>query len=192
MNAAELLSTLLMRFAEQPLLLVPAIIVATFILEDLATITVALLASRMVIDSPVALASVVLGTVLGDLALYAVARWAGHRPLARRWLDKPALARVLDWVRRHALVMVVLARFTPGLRLPVFAGAGTIGMPFLPFATTIVVTTLIWTPGLWFAATKLDMSAQAMTSGFGLAVALALGAIILAAPRAAKLALSRA
>lgn len=192
MDAAALLSDLLMRFAADPLLLVPTIILATFILEDLATVTVALLSSRMLIDSPTALTSVVLGTILGDLALYAVARWAGHRPLARRWLGKAALAKALDWMRRNALLMVVLARFTPGLRLPVFAGVGTIGMPFPPFAATVVVTTLIWTPGLWFAATKLDMSAQAITSGLGLTVGLAFGAVMLLAPHAAKLAFSRA
>lgn len=182
MDARAFLSELLMQVAGQPLLLVTVILVATFLLEDLATITVALLASHMVIDGTTALGAAVFGTVLGDVALYALARWAGDRTFVQRWRRRPALARVIAWTRVHALKMLVIARFTPGLRFPVFAGAGVVGIPAAPFIATVTVTTLIWTPGLYYAAARLDMAGLERLGGMSWVAALALvGAIMLAA-----------
>lgn len=181
MDARAQLAELLMQVAGQPVLLVLAIVIATFLLEDLATITVALLASHMVIDGSIALGAAVLGTIMGDVALYAVARWAGHLPFVQRWRRKPALARVIAWTRTHALAMLVIARFTPGLRFPVFAGAGVIGMPAGPFLATVTITTLIWTPGLYYAATRLDMAGLHQLGGTGWLAAFALGGAIMVA-----------
>ena len=181
MDAREFLSELLMQVAGQPVLLVVAIVIATFLLEDLATITVAVLASHMVIDGSIALGAAVLGTIMGDVALYTVARWAGHLPFVQRWHRRPVLARVITWTRTHALAMLVIARFTPGLRFPVFAGAGVIGMPVAPFFVTVTITTLIWTPGLYYAATRLDMAGLQQPGGLGWLFAVALGGATLVA-----------
>lgn len=153
-----MLGDVLMALAGDPVALTLAIVAATFVLEDAATITVALLASRMAIDGKTALVAATFGTILGDLALYAAARWAGERSLVRRWTARPGVAAVLGWLSRHALALVVVARFTPGLRLPVYAGAGTIRMPLGHFALAVVFSTLVWTPGLYWAATALDMA----------------------------------
>lgn len=181
MDTRAQLANLLMQVAGQPVLLVAAIVIATFVLEDLATITVALLASHMVIDGSLALGAAVLGTIAGDAALYAIARWAGSVPYVQRWHRKPALARVISWTRTHALAMLVVARFTPGLRFPVFAGAGVIGMPAAPFFTTVTLTTLIWTPGLYYAVTRLDMAGLHQLGGTGWLTALALAGVIIVA-----------
>lgn len=188
----DLLADLLMRFASDPWLLVPIIVAATFVLEDLATVTVAILASHMVIDGEVALAAAVAGTALGDIALYAAARWARNVRFVRGWLQRPLLERMLVWMRRHALPMVVAARFLPGLRLPVFAGAGAVGMPALPFVAAIFLTTLLWTPGLYWSAAQLG-AVQAPWSGpIGWIAVLSLGAALTVAPHlASRLVLAR-
>jgi membrane protein DedA with SNARE-associated domain len=192
MTATDLLADLLMRFATYPWLLVPLILAATFVLEDLATITVAVLASHMVIDGGVALAAAVAGTALGDIALYAAARWARGVPFVSAWLARPLLNRTLGWVRRHALPMVVVARFVPGLRLPVFAGAGAVGVPALPFAATVIVTTLLWTPALYWSAAQLGAAHSPFSGTVGWTAVLALAATLLAAPRlASRLILAR-
>lgn len=187
MDPTALLTDTLMAVAGQPAALVLVIVAATFLLEDLATITVALLASKMLIPGETALAAVLVGTVIGDLALYAAARWAGGIPFVRRWTEKPAAAAVLGYIRRHALMMVAVARFTPGLRLPVFAGAGTVRTPFVPFALAILVSALVWTPGLWFATTSLGMT----DFPFGWAAA-GLALLLLLAPHATGRLLARA
>lgn len=177
--------------AREPAVLMLLIIAATFVLEDAATITVALLAGAMVIDGRLALIAATIGTVLGDLALYAAARWAGDRRLVRSWLERPSVAPVLDWMRGRALPLVVVARFTPGLRLPVYAGAGAIRVPFAPFALAVALSSLVWTPGLYWAASHLDGAALMRLGAFGWA--LAFGLIVAAAmlPRATGRALAR-
>ena len=182
MTLTNLLAELLMRVASDPWLLVPLIVAATFVLEDLATVTVAVLASHMVIDGEVALASAVAGTALGDLALYAAARWARDIPLINVWLARPALTQMLEWVRRHALPMVIVARFVPGLRLPIFAGAGVVRMPAIPFTVTIILSTLIWTPALYWSATQLGAAHSPVAGAMGWTAVLALAAALFAAP----------
>lgn len=183
MNATDLLTSGLMAVANQPVLLVLVIVVATFILEDLATITVALLASHMVIDGAIAVAALVLGTVLGDLAVYYVARRAAHMPLVARFLGGPALRPVLAWLERHALGMVLIARFTPGLRLPVFAGAGSLKVPARGFAVVIALSTLVWTPGLYWAASSVGMAGLERYGMLGWVLPAGLIAAFLLAPR---------
>lgn len=182
MTFATTLSDLLMSVANQPVLLVIVIIAATFVLEDVATVTVALLAARMVIDGPTAAAALVIGTVLGDLALYFAARWAGHyRPIARL-LTHPAAAPAINWVRRYSVAMVVIARFTPGLRLPVYAGAGSVGMPAGRFATAVTLSTMVWTPGLYLMARQAGAAGLERLGalGWGVAAAAAIAAVLLA------------
>ena len=121
MDANAYLANGLMAVANQPVLLVLAIVLATFILEDIATVTVALLASHMLIDSSIAVAALVAGTVLGDLAVYFVARRAAHLPwIARRlngggvWRFRPETVHRLICFNLfwHALDIVWIGIFT--------------------------------------------------------------------------------
>lgn len=147
-----LLSEWLSQLANSPLLLVALIVVATFILEDLATITVAFLAVPLGIDWTLALSSLIVGTAAGDAGVYLIARHAASVPWLRKRIEKHSSHPARTWIERYGLMMIVIARFTPGLRLPVFTGAGAIGFPFAPFGIVIVTTTFIWTPGLFYVA----------------------------------------
>jgi membrane protein DedA with SNARE-associated domain len=180
MTLASTLSGALMTVADQPFLLFGLIVLATFVLEDIATIVVAVLASRMVIDAPTAMVALVIGTAGGDLALYAAARWLrGWAPVARR-MAKLDGTMPIRWLHRHAILAVVAARFIPGTRLPVFAGAGGIGVPARPFALAVIGSTLVWTPALYLLAAKADMQ---VVEGLGtmswVAVAAAATALLL-------------
>ncbi len=183
MDASSILTSSLMTVANQPLLLVLVIVIATFVLEDIATVTVALLASHMVIDGAIAVAALVAGTVLGDLAVYYIARRAAHVPLVARFLQGAAARPVLAWLERNALAMVVVARFTPGLRLPVFAGAGSLGVPAGGFALVILLSTLVWTPGLYWVASSLGMAGLQQLGMFGWILPIGLIAAMALTPR---------
>jgi membrane protein DedA with SNARE-associated domain len=183
MTASTVLTDSLMAVANQPVLLVLVIVVATFVLEDVATVTVALLASHMAVDATVAVAALVAGTVLGDLAVFYVAKRAAHLPMVARLLGGATLKPVIGWLERNALGMVVLARFTPGLRLPVFAGAGSIGVPFRRFAVVVALSTLVWTPALFWAAESLGMAGLQRLGMYGWLLPVALIAAMALAPR---------
>jgi membrane protein DedA with SNARE-associated domain len=159
MTSTETLSAALMQVADQPVALFVLIVLATFVLEDIATLAVAVAASHMLIAPPLALLALVIGTAGGDIALYAAARWLrGWGPVAKRtaFLETSAAS---FWLRRYAFWVVIGARFVPGTRLPVFAGAGVIGMNFGRFSLAVIATTLFWTPALYLLAVEADMQA---------------------------------
>lgn len=149
---ANCLADAISHVAASPLLLVIVIIAATFVLEDLATATVALLANPLGIDWSIALSSLIVGTAAGDVGVYVLARHAASFPRLQARLEKLIARSARTWVESHGTAMILVARFTPGLRLPVFSGAGAIGFPFARFCVIIVATTLVWTPGLFLFA----------------------------------------
>lgn len=167
MTLTAILPDLISAFAMQPLLLVPIIVLATLVLEDVATITVGVLASRMLVDPTIAVTSLVIGTALGDIGLYLIARRARNWPFARGIMRKVDTTPITRWLQQHAMVMLVVARFTPGTRIPIFAGAGALATPFLPFCAVIIATTLLWTPGLYVLASKADMHLITGTGSWG-------------------------
>lgn len=191
MNASMVLISELLTVTAHPILLVLLIVGATFVLEDVATVSIALLASQMVIDTSIALPALVVGTVLGDLAVYGVARRASHVPVVARFLASSSLRPVIGWIDQHALGMVLVARFTPGLRLPVFAGAGSLGVPFSAFATVIVLSTLVWTPGLYWAANTLGAAELDQLGSYGWLLPLILIIGMAGAPRIVSAVMNR-
>ncbi|MGW8188927.1 MULTISPECIES: DedA family protein [Sphingomonas] len=163
-------------YAASPVLLFAALFLLTFVQEDAVSVTAGLLSARMVIDPVPAVAAVVLGTVVGDLALYAAGRWlADTRPVRRlRAASGPLEGRL----RRQGLLAVAAARFVPGTRLPVFLGSGVVGTPLAASTLVISLTTLAWTPGLFYLGYGAGEHVLAMiTPSSGLMVAALLAAV---------------
>ena len=187
-----MLGEFLMAAASQPFILGVAIILATFVLEDAATIAVAVLASQMVIDPQLALGALLFGTVAGDLALYALARWASASRLVQRLaLGSAPAARLLGWLSSHALLLTLIARFTPGLRLPVYLGAGAARVPFVRFALVVTGSALVWTPGLFWATSALDDVGLAKLGAWSWVLAAGLAALLLLTARVTRQVLAR-
>src|SRR6476659_6027760 len=94
--------------------------VATFISEDLTCIaTGAMIAAGKLGFLPGVLACI-LGIYVGDLLLYFAGRLIGRpilrwRPV-RRLLTDENLDRASDWLAGRGAGVVILSRFTPGLR----------------------------------------------------------------------------
>lgn len=85
------------------------------------------------------------GIFAGDLLLV----WGGR--LAR--LRTPA---ALDVLRTRPFRALLTSRFTPGLRLPVYVGAGLLRVPMRTVVPALLVGALIWTPLLVGAAALID------------------------------------
>lgn len=165
-----------------PAALFVALVVATFLLEDVATVAAGLLAGSMAIDPVTAVAAVVAGTIAGDLALYAVGRWLGGTKIAAK-LRARSSGAVEAGLRRRGLLAVAAARFIPGTRLPVFFGSGVISLPAVALTLTIVATTLIWTPALFFASSQAGGTVFAALTPATAALAAGLLALVLITPR---------
>jgi membrane protein DedA with SNARE-associated domain len=134
----------------------------TFFSEDAATLGGAALAVAGQLATPLGLAACFLGIWLGDLGLYAVARYFGRPFLGRAWVkrrvNQDRLARSEAWWKKRGLLVLLVARFVPGLRLPTYLIAGTLAVPFLSFAAVTALMGLVWVPLVftlvWAAGTQ--------------------------------------
>ena len=122
-----------------------AIVTGTFILEDGATVGAAVEVQDGHIALPVALVSLYLGIVLGDIGLYGLGRLASAVPWARRLIPPERQFRGRDWLDRHVFKVVFIARFLPGVRLPTYTTCGFLHASFTRFALAATGATLIWT-----------------------------------------------
>ena len=146
---ADMLADLLLTLSQQPLLLGLTLFAATFVAEDVATIAAGVLVSQTSADFFAALTGVILGTAIGDFALYAFGRWGGNTKFGRKLRARADVKRAEGWISGRVLALVFAARFLPGSRLPVFTASGLVAAPFAPVAAIIVITTPFWTGGLF-------------------------------------------
>lgn len=131
-------------------LVVVAIILGTFISEDLTVIGVGLLIVSGQIDPGVGLIGCFLGIVLGDYGLWAIGRFAGRRvmrwPFFRRVLPEASLEKWRRIFGRHVAKTVFLSRMLPGTRLPMYLAAGILATRSRIFLFWVTIAVAVWTP----------------------------------------------
>lgn len=142
-----------------------AIIFATFILEDAATILAGMEAAAGSLSIPLALGSLYVGIVLGDLGLYGLGRLAAHAPWIRRLLPPQRTEAVRAWLNGRVFRVVLVSRFLPGVRLPTYTTCGYLGASLRQFTLATMVATLVWTSGLFAVSTRVG---QALMDHFGI------------------------
>ncbi len=131
------------------------ILLGTFILEDAATILAAMDVQVGRVALTVALLSLYLGIVVGDLGLYGLGRLAAATPWARRWAPADRFTRGGEWLRGHVFTTVFVSRFLPGARLPTYTACGYFRTDFRRFTLAAIVATLIWTTLLFTVSLRL-------------------------------------
>ena len=131
-------------------LLLGIIAVSTLVSEDLACIGTGLLVARGTLGIVPGTLACVAGILGGDLLLFLVGRYLGRPAVERapfRWFaDADAFGRGAEWFRRRGALAVLLARFTPGTRLPTYLAAGVLRIGFWTFTLWCVLAVALWTP----------------------------------------------
>jgi membrane protein DedA with SNARE-associated domain len=123
---------------------------ATFILEDAATIGAGVLLAAGAVAWPVAFPACFLGIWTGDAGLYAIARCGG-----RKWFERSALRRFAKrvetserWFAERGLPVLIFSRLLPGARLPTYLAAGFLRVPFRRFLAVTGAASFLWTVAL--------------------------------------------
>ncbi|MCY3932668.1 MAG: alpha/beta fold hydrolase [Acidobacteria bacterium] len=138
-------------FAGPALLIVFLLLVfAAYASEDLTCITAGLLVAQGRLDFPVAVAACYAGILSSDLGIAWLARVLG-RPALRLppfkwWVSEARFEEASAWLRRRALVVVLVSRFLPGTRLPTCLAAGILRTSLLRFCFYFALAVAIWTP----------------------------------------------
>ncbi len=157
------------------------ILLGTFVLEDAATILAAMDVQVGQVTLAVAIVSLYLGIVLGDIGLYGLGRLAVITPWARRWAPPERFGRGREWLQKHVVKVVFVSRFLPGARLPTYTACGYFRTSLSHFALAAIGATLIWTTLLFgvslhlgrYLAEHLGVWRWAGMAGFALTVVLA-------------------
>ncbi len=140
-----------------PVILSLTIILGTLVMEDMTTVVVALLAADGVISIPLALGSLYVGVVGGDVGFYTLGWLASTSPRLARYVDHEFTAPFRAWLETRFVLTVFTARFIPGARLPTYASSGFFRSPFATFLLVAIGATFIWTTLLfsllyWFGS----------------------------------------
>ena len=120
---------------------------ATFILEDVATVGAGLLLATGGISWPGAFAACFLGVWIGDASLYALARFAGRSWFERSSLRRfaPKVARSQRWFAERGTPILIFSRMVPGARLPTYLAAGFLRVPLPRFLAVTGAAAFVWT-----------------------------------------------
>ena len=136
-----------------------AIVAATFVSEDLTAIGTGILVAEGTLPLIPAVVACTLGIYAGDLALWLAGRLLGERVLAwprvRRSLPSDTIDRFTAWLTPRARMAILISRFLPGTRLPLYLACGVVRMPFAIFASWSLVAAAVWTPALVLATVAL-------------------------------------
>jgi membrane protein DedA with SNARE-associated domain len=158
--------------------LASGIIAAAFISEDGAIVTAATLASSSLLNAKLAFVSAFSGLWVGDLGVYAIARYLEPAARDSRWCS-----RIFHTVSGKAATdagdawQLAISRFFPGTRLPSYVSAGLRGMPLSLFSIITAATAFLWTL-LVFALIRLAPERTQQTTQ-GLSIAVLLGITVL-------------
>jgi membrane protein DedA with SNARE-associated domain len=132
------------------IVIILAMIAAAFVSEDLTLIATALLIRDMHIPWSVGIVGAILAIFIGDVALWALGRFVGRRALAFAWvarrLPEERLERASRWFERNGLTAMILARFVPGSRLPMYFASGVIGKNSFKVISWTFIAALVWAP----------------------------------------------
>ncbi len=136
---------LLLSLGSNPWAIALLIILATFVLEDIAIISAGLLAAEGTIEPSLALSALVAGIFAGDIALYGLGAAARSRDWARHMIGERRMDKGRAWLKRRYISALIGARFMPGFRLPTYSASGFLQLPFFPFAVVAAVAGFVWT-----------------------------------------------
>lgn len=139
------IASLLLLAGQRPLLQAGAIVFGTFVLEDAATVIAAMQAGDHKLSIALALASLFVGIVLGDVGLYAAGRLSARLRWLARLLPPRRQEAMRSWLGGHIFKVVFASRFLPGLRLPTYTTCGFVGADLKRFTLAAVMATTCWT-----------------------------------------------
>jgi len=130
--------------------LATAIFIGTKFSEDLASVSAGLLVSLNIWPFWVAWLICLLGILIGDTAIYLGGRWLGVNALRKApfswFLNEERIRETEEWFDHRGPMVIIISRFIPASRLPVYLTAGILGVRFTTFFGFLFLAAMVWTP----------------------------------------------
>ena len=115
--------------------------------EEAPIILAAVLSKNDQLQWPLALASCLVGVLLGDMVVYFLGFVYGEKvlslPVTRRLLTRAREAQIKGYFHRHGFKILIFGRFAVGFRTAAYLTAGILKLPVLKlFLTDLVAASL--------------------------------------------------
>jgi membrane protein DedA with SNARE-associated domain len=176
------MSTDLLALGSNPWAIALAILIGTFVLEDVTTIAAALLAATGQVAPLIALGALFVGIFAGDLGLYGLGAAARTRKWLRELIGERRMVKGRAWLKRRYVTALIGARFMPGFRMPTYTASGFLNLPFWPFAGVAFGAGMVWTTLIFSLVFFFGVMTVESLGVWRWALAAALVALILAGP----------
>ena len=135
----------LLQISTQPAWIFLAIVLSSYVLEDLAIIGAALLAVDQLISFPLAATAIMLGIVSGDLGLYIIGYLANKHPGLRQKIEsKGRFEQYSNILSNNILKNILLIRFIPGLRFVCYTSFGLLRINLSRFTLGVTIASALW------------------------------------------------
>jgi len=133
------------------------IILCVILFEDLIIVIVGVLAADGAVSVPVALLSLYIGTIIGDVALYAIGAFARTHPRLAHYVDHDFTAPFRSWLESRYAFAVYSGHFIPGFRFATYIASGFFGYPLSTFMRMamvggVVLVTALFSVSYWFGS----------------------------------------
>lgn len=137
------------------------VLVAAIVEGEIAYIAASTLVAQGQLNAFGVLVSGAIGAAIGDQAYFYVFRGRLPRWMARYPSLQQKAAPLLDRVRRHQSLMVLLIRFAPGLRIALAAACAWVEVSPWKFSLLNLLSAFAWAIAMlvlvgWFGATALS------------------------------------
>ena len=140
-------------FPETQASLALSIVLFSFAYEDGATLLAAALTTAGRLDPRLGLISAFLGIWIGDLGLYAAGASLGRRLVRASWASRFVSSTKLDkaesWFAQRGPATLVMSRFIPGSRLPLYLAAGTLRLSAKTFTLVTGICSAVWVAAIF-------------------------------------------
>jgi membrane protein DedA with SNARE-associated domain len=117
---------------------------APFVQEDAAVLGAAAASANNPVSVPLFLAVVTLGLMLSDIWKYFAGRYAKHLPVLGPWVDKIAKPSLVERLNKHAIGLLMVARFVPGTRIPLYVACGVARVPIVLFCVVVTLSGMLY------------------------------------------------
>ena len=166
-----------------PLTSLMIIVLVAQLAEDLAVLGAAILVGMGDISVAEALIASFVGIWSGDLWLFGAGRFARRWQWLRLRIGQGRLERAGRWLSGRYVLILVVARAVPFMRLPVFLGAGYFGLSRPIFFLTTALACGVWTVFLFTAALGLLQLVDGLSPADQSLILAGVAALVLFGPR---------
>jgi len=167
----------------EPWVIATALILTTFLLEDVAIAAGVSLSTQGNISWTLSFFAVAFGIAFGDLLLYGLGVSARRIAWLRKRYIKPETHKVISHLHSNLFSAILLARVIPGLRLLTYTACGFTRASWGQFLIWVNLAVLFWTAGLfWLSISAGQTLARWLSIPQSVAVALPMLTLALALP----------